>query len=234
VSGQQRISRRDLLRGGFLRPLLDKTGQRFDRDRDQGSEDAPPPETIVRYPTSRDDLPKPPARRNGARRAIPVLRPPGAVDEPTFLRDCTRCDACLEACPHDAIIHAPQRFREAAGTPMIDPMREPCRMCEDFPCIEACEPDVLTSLVPPVMGTARIQRQTCIAHQNGFCSACWEQCPVEGAISVENGKPTVVEETCTGCGVCQHVCPAPTNAVLLMPAFSRPGTPPDDREDAGA
>ncbi len=36
---------------------------------------------------------------------------------------------------------------------------------------------------------------------------------------------TVNEETCTGCGVCRYVCPAPENAILLMPAFSRPGLP---------
>jgi len=212
VSERDRISRRDLLRGRVFKAPAQ----------------APPSESIVRYPTSSDDLPRAPRPGLGARRTIPVLRPPGAIDEPTFLRDCTRCDACLDACPHDAIIRAPDRFREAAGTPMIDPMRAPCRMCEDFPCIEACEPGVLSDLVAPVMGTARIQKQTCIAHQGGFCSACWEQCPVEGAIRVEGGKPTVVESACTGCGVCQHVCPAPTNAVLLMPALTRPGKPPGD------
>jgi ferredoxin-type protein NapG len=31
-----------------------------------------------------------------------------------------------------------------------------------------------------------------------------------------------VAEACTGCGVCQFVCPAPHNAVLLMPVPERP------------
>jgi translation initiation factor RLI1 len=38
----------------------------------------------------------------------------------------------------------------------------------------------------------------------------------------EPGKPRIIEETCTGCGVCQHVCPAPANAILLMPVQERP------------
>lgn len=166
---------------------------------------------------------------------IPVLRPPGAVDEATFLEQCTRCDACLDACPHDSIIHASGRMREAAGTPMIDPMQQPCWMCADRPCIEACEPDVLTHLVPTMMGTARINEETCLAYQGSFCTVCSEQCPVDGAITLdERNRPTVVEQTCTGCGVCQYVCPAPHNAVLLMPAFQRPaadrsnGTEPHD------
>ncbi len=218
------ISRRDLLRGRLFpaKPaeLTPPT-----------QNDSPAPENVIRYPTSRPDLERAAPAVTPFRRTIPVLRPPGAVDEPTFLRDCTRCDACVEACPHDAIVHAPERFREAAGTPMIDAMRSPCRMCEDFPCIDACEPGVLTDLVPPVMGTAQIKHQLCIAHQGGFCSACWERCPVEGAIGVEQGKPEIVESACTGCGVCQHVCPAPTNAVVLMPALSRPPSPTGSTED---
>ncbi len=166
-------------------------------------------------------------KRPNPRGQIPVLRPPGAVQEGAFLRDCTRCDACLEACPHGAIVHAPAQFREAAGTPMIDPMGQPCLMCEDYPCITACEPGVLRSDTPPMMGTARVIEQTCIAHQNGFCTVCSERCPVEGAIELDAGRPRVVEDRCTGCGVCHHVCPAPQNAVAIMPTFSRPAAPHD-------
>lgn len=164
------------------------------------------------------------------KKSFPVLRPPGAVAEDDFLAHCTRCDACVEACPHDSIIHAPARFRAAAGTPMIDPMRQPCRMCEDTPCVTACEPGVLRRDLPLRMGTARISPVTCLAHQNSFCTVCSEQCPVEGAIEVAGGKPRIVEEVCTGCGVCQHVCPAPENAVLLMPLAERPAQPPSAPE----
>ena len=156
------------------------------------------------------------------RRTIPVLRPPGAIDEPSFLAGCTRCELCIQACPHDAIVHAPARFREAAGTPMIDADRQPCLMCVDFPCISACEPDVLSSFVPAIMGTARITEHLCLPHHGTSCTVCSEQCPVENAIVIREGKPTVNEAACTGCGVCRSVCPAPENAILLMPIFLRP------------
>ncbi|MCA9166428.1 MAG: 4Fe-4S binding protein [Planctomycetales bacterium] len=162
------------------------------------------------------------ARSAARRRTIPVLRPPGAIEESLFLAGCTRCEDCIAACPHGAIVHAPLQLREAAGTPMIDADRQPCLMCADFPCIAACEPSVLTRRVPPVMGTARIVAQLCVAHHGQNCTRCLDDCPVDNAIQMQSGKPVVDEGTCTGCGVCRSVCPAPGNAILLMPVFVRP------------
>lgn len=156
------------------------------------------------------------------RRTIPVFRPPGAIEETSFLRGCTRCEACIVACPHDAIVHAPARLREAAGTPIIDADLQPCLLCADFPCIAACEPGVLTRLIAPAMGTARVTEHLCVAYHGQSCTVCADECPVQGAITLEEGKPTVHETICTGCGVCRHVCPAPENAILLMPTFVRP------------
>lgn len=161
----------------------------------------------------------------GRHGVFPLLRPPHAVAEPLFLSGCTRCRACLEACPHGAIIPAPARFRAAAGTPIIDPITQPCLLCTDTPCVTACEPKVLRSDLPLRMGTARINVVTCLAHRGSFCSVCAEHCPVEGAIEVSEGRPTVDAHACTGCGVCQHVCPAPENAVLLTPEDARRSAP---------
>lgn len=163
------------------------------------------------------------ATETGRHGVFPLLRPPHAVAEPLFLSGCTRCRACLEACPHGAIVPAPARFRAAAGTPMIDPITQPCLLCEDTPCVTACEPKVLRSDLPLRMGTARINVVTCLAHLGSFCSVCAEHCPVEGAIEVRGGRPTIDARACIGCGVCQHVCPAPENAVLLTPEAARPG-----------
>lgn len=72
------------------------------------------------------------------------------------------------------------------------------------------------------MAEARIQPWACLAHQGTFCSVCRERCPVPGAIELAGGKPIIVDDLCTGCGVCQFVCPAPENAILLMPLAVRP------------
>lgn len=158
-------------------------------------------------------------------RTIPVHRPPGAVAEAQFMAGCTRCGDCIEACPYDAIRKAPGRLGPVAGTPIIEADTAACMMCEDFPCIASCNPGVLSSAIVPIMGTARIKPHLCLAHHHTTCTVCVERCPVDGAIAVADGQPTVDENLCTGCGVCRYVCPAPENAILLMPAFVRPGLP---------
>ena len=176
-------------------------------------------------------LPKQPSPQAQAiARTFPVLRPPGAVGEADFLAGCTRCGDCITACPLHAVVLAPERLRVVAGTPIIDPAVQPCLMCEDTPCITACEPAVLRrapGAPVPAIGTARIQIMDCLAHQGSTCSACHERCPVPGAFRVEQGRPTVVAEACTGCGICQHVCPAPHNAVIMLPLAERSGISSD-------
>ncbi|MHC4910070.1 MAG: 4Fe-4S dicluster domain-containing protein [Planctomycetota bacterium] len=164
------------------------------------------------------------------------LRPPGAVDEQAFLAGCTRCGDCVDVCPVKAIVPAPAAYGAAAGTPMIDPHSAACVMCEDMPCIAACEPGVLLPDVPVRMGTAEIRAVYCIAHQGTTCTLCVEQCPVEGAIVVDGrGRPTVDATTCVGCGVCQYVCPAPYNAVVVQPDQTRLGaSEPPPASDAAS
>ncbi len=166
-------------------------------------------------------------KRSGsaAPRSLPVFRPPGAIAEDQFLAGCTRCGDCITACPHAAVIRAPARLGPLVGTPIIEADAAACLMCEDFPCIASCQPGVLVDSIPPVMGTAKVTEHLCLAHHGTTCTVCSERCPVAGAITVTAGRPTVNEDICTGCGVCRFVCPAPENAILLMPAYSRPGLP---------
>lgn len=160
----------------------------------------------------------------GRRFALPIHRPPGAVDERSFLAGCTRCGDCVSACPVHTIVLAPDKFREAAGTPMVDSTIAGCVMCAETPCITACKPGVLRADRPMKMGVAWIQTMACLAHSGSFCSVCSERCPVVNAIEVIAGKPRIREEVCTGCGVCAAVCPAPANAIVVMPLADRPHT----------
>lgn len=227
MSDHEPINRRELLRGRFARGILSHVaeviGEGVDALASAGDTSS----------AERPDPVRPTPASARYQKSFPVLRPPGAVEEELFLAGCTRCNACIEACPHDAIVHAPPRFRRAAGTPMIDPVKAPCYMCPDTPCIPVCEPGVLRLDLPRKMGTARIDRITCLAWQNSFCTVCSEHCPVPGAIASDRGRPTVVEDVCTGCGVCQYVCPAPQNAVLLMPLPERPARPAEEQGDGG-
>ncbi|XAL99320.1 4Fe-4S dicluster domain-containing protein [Phycisphaeraceae bacterium D3-23] len=212
MSDPGNISRRQLLRGRLPKGIV------------------PPPENAAPTRPLVATSSGPVASGRAGGRVFPVVRPPGAVDEPAFLKGCTKCDQCVEACPHDAVTHAPIRFRGAAGTPMIDPAQSPCLMCSDYPCISACPEDALMLEVLGPIASARLLDYNCLAHQGSFCTVCHEQCPAPGAITLDQGRPTVHLDHCTGCGVCHYACPAPTNAIAIMPLERRP-TPkggPDD------
>lgn len=156
---------------------------------------------------------------------VPFVRPPGAVAEADFLAGCTRCGECAAACPYDAIREAPPGFREAAGTPIIIAIQNPCQMCPDTPCIPVCEPGVLRLEPPYHIATAKIRGIACISSVEEPCTVCSEACPIEGVIVLVEGRPQVDVDGCTGCGICQSVCPAPRNAIIIEPRADRPPMP---------
>ena len=87
--------------------------------------------------------------------------------------------------------------------------------------VEAAAASVPPAGVEAAPQVAVIQGRFCLAYTS-ICSVCAERCPVPGAIRTERGIPSVVADTCTGCGVCHDVCPAPRNAVLVLPRNGRP------------
>ncbi len=63
---------------------------------------------------------------------------------------------------------------------------------------------------------AHIRSDACVAI-GSFCDSCAERCAVPGAIVWELGKPVINDDTCTGCGDCVPLCPAPDRAIVLLP-----------------
>ena len=142
---------------------------------------------------------------------VPLLRPPGAVTERQFLQDCTRCDKCIHACPKDAIVKAPKKFGFLVmGTPYIDPIKNPCVMCDDLPCISACPDNALLPVSSPDevnMGYAILDKKKCQAYGDTFCQQCIIDCPIPGAITQnKDQQPEFHKKICTGCGVCVRSC----------------------------
>jgi len=163
-----------------------------------------------------------------------VLRPPGAVAEEAFLALCARCGRCIPVCPNSAIrLHGLENGVENLFTPKLVPARgyciTPVNGCQN--CIEACPTRVLQPFdvegTPSdqlarvlKMGTAFVDVSICLPYaQKKPCLACFEVCPVDGAITVERGKdlgrPVFNHELCVGCGACENVCPTTTKAVTV-------------------
>ncbi|MCB9594394.1 MAG: 4Fe-4S dicluster domain-containing protein [Sandaracinaceae bacterium] len=152
--------------------------------------------------------------------ARPRRRPPGAVAEASFLALCTRCDACVDACPHDAIFTYVKTAGELARTPVMKPERRACPMCEGFPCAAACEPRAL--VVPRTrtvrLGTVRIVEDRCFTFLGPECGACGGLCPTaKPAIRFIGSQPRVVVEECVGCGLCIEACPTLPAAIEILP-----------------
>ena len=172
-----------------------------------------------------------------------VLRPPGALDEDQFIKNCIKCGLCVEACPYDTLSLAKPGDNLPIGTPYFTPRKIPCYMCTDIPCVPVCpsgalsEPSVSEYIKGHVklninlahMGLAVVDEGSCIATWGIQCDACYRACPLLGqAITIEYTKnertgkhaflkPIVHADQCTGCGLCEHACVTEIAAIHVLP-----------------
>ena len=153
-------------------------------------------------------------------------RPPGAIDEISFTAQCTKCNACIDACPPKTLRPLDGVYGKAFETPVIDPNLGGCTMCEDRPCATACKIKgevIIDALLPVKMGHAIVHRSSCRSHIGEECSLCIDVCPIEHVIAHDWRKiPTINADTCTGCGLCVHSCPVDPIAISIIPLRDRP------------
>lgn len=141
-------------------------------------------------------------------RAVPV-RPPWALAEEAFLAACTRCDACVGACPNHIVVRGEGGFAE------IDFTRGECSFCRA--CVTACEPQALLAgegkpwRILPEIGSM------CLAQKNVVCRSCGDACEARALRFVPRlggaALPELNAAACTGCGACVGACPA--QAVMM-------------------
>jgi len=162
-----------------------------------------------------------------------VARPPGAVNEKHFSTLCVRCAICLEVCPTKAIVLAGLEAGIAAvNTPKIEPLVGPCEFfrgrCEEaMQCSQFCPTGALqlVNREEAKMGTVDFVPDVCLAHVGKECVVCDEMCPVPDAITLTRDlKPVFHEDSCVGCGICVHACPADPKALVLSPRGAKRAT----------
>jgi len=134
-----------------------------------------------------------------------LIRPPGALDEGSFLARCIRCGACLKACPNNALQPALwEGGVEGVWSPVL------------VPRIGYCEPSCV--LCGQVCPTGAIWEITVGEKAWLPASAAKDAKPVRlGTAFYDRGR-CLPWAMATECIVCEEWCPTSPKAIYLRPA----------------
>jgi len=161
--------------------------------------------------------------------AVIPQRPPWAKEEALFTSACTRCGACVAACPTGLLKEG------SGGFPEADFRRAHCTFCAD--CVAACAKNIqqnsspqalfpfFSSDLPPWTLTATIGT-ACLPHKGVLCRSCEDHCS-DAAIRFtprpgSPAQPEITASRCTGCGECVAYCPVHAISMRTAPTSPQP------------
>ncbi|OEU63539.1 MAG: hypothetical protein BA870_05270 [Desulfuromonadales bacterium C00003094] len=165
-----------------------------------------------------------------------LIRPPGALEEESFLGRCVRCGECMQVCIgnalHPALIEAGV---EGLFTPRLIPRigycEYQCTLCGQVCPTGAIQRLPAAAKQATVIGRAFIDRDRCLPFAKGVpCIVCEELCPTPQKaisfrlVSVKNDQgqtvqvkqPYVIDDLCIGCGICENKCPLPGHSAIRV------------------
>jgi ferredoxin-type protein NapF len=136
--------------------------------------------------------------------------PPWSGPRAEFIDTCTRCGACVGACPTGILVTGD------GGYPCVDFDRGECSFCGD--CVTACAPRALNRRSAAPWRLKPVVHETCLAWQGIDCRRCVETCGQHALRILHQGMgqslPVVHAASCSGCGAC--IAPCPTRAIRLV------------------
>ncbi len=143
--------------------------------------------------------------RGGLKGRARSVRPPGAIEESLFVDGCTRCGACIAACPERIL------GKGRGGFPEVDFARGGCTFCGA--CADVCEPH---AVIRPLTGArawpvVAAFGEACLAERGVECRVCGERCESRAIrFRLRAGRPAapaLESARCSGCGACVAACP---------------------------
>jgi len=165
-----------------------------------------------------------------------LIRPPGALPEPQFLRKCVKCGECLKACPTGGLQPAlTEAGPEGLWTPLLVPKIGYCEYYCSL-CSQVCPSGAIKELAVPEklvfrIGTAWINKNRCLPYFLGrSCIVCEEHCPTspkaikfvmvetklpDGSV-VAQKAPVIDLNLCIGCGICENKCPVMDDPAIYV------------------
>jgi len=156
------------------------------------------------------------------------IRPPAALPERQFLQTCIRCGECMKVCPTNALQPAlSEGGLEGLFTPVLVPRIGHCEeRCNA--CSRVCPTGAIQNFLIEekrdrfILGKASIDRSTCRPWYGGkTCSICDEHCSYDAIDTrmIDGAeRPVVLEDKCTGCGICERMCPVTPAAAIVVTA----------------
>lgn len=141
---------------------------------------------------------------------LAFVRPPGAASNAQLVAACDRCGRCVQACPYGIVTPVPLAESIIGyGTPTLSFTHGCCDFC--MKCVDACPTGALAygGANERDLGVAMVVKDACVAWDWAGCTVCKDECPVEGAIELDDhDRPIVHPDYCDGCGKCEQVCPS--------------------------
>lgn len=170
-----------------------------------------------------------------------IIRPPGSIQEDSFLDKCIRCQECVKICSSTGACLQPALLEsnwEGLWSPVVVPRIGYCEYNCNL-CGKVCPTGAIIDLAledkqKVKIGQAYFDKSRCIpwAAQKD-CLVCEEHCPTfDKAIKFDireargpDGEyclikfPYVDEVLCIGCGICENKCPVVGKPGIFVTSF---------------